>query len=69
MFWVEGTDGKWTERKIPTRAIDDLVRERNSSAVKAALKSLEEAPASTGSASRARRGRRKSAKTVGAGGA
>ena len=29
VFWVEGTDGKWTARKTPTRSVDELVRERN----------------------------------------
>lgn len=45
LFWIEGSDGKWTARKTPTRAIDDLVRERTSPAVKAALRSLLEADA------------------------
>ena len=25
VFWVEGTDGKWTARKTPTRTVDELV--------------------------------------------
>ncbi|MFO0449991.1 MAG: hypothetical protein ACK52I_15235 [Pseudomonadota bacterium] len=45
VFWVEGTDGKWTARKTPTRSVDEIVRERASPAVKSALKSLLEAPA------------------------
>lgn len=44
VFWVEGADGKWTTRKAPTRPIDDLIAERTSPAVKAALASLLEAP-------------------------
>ncbi len=44
VFWVE-TDGKWKPRSRPTRSIDELVRERTSPAVKAALKSLIDAPA------------------------
>jgi hypothetical protein len=44
VFWIEGSDGKWTARTTPTRPIDALVRERTSPAVKAALKSLLEAP-------------------------
>ncbi len=60
VFWVEGTDGKeagkWTARKTPTRSVDELVRERTSPAVKAALKSLLEAPASSGAAKKTRRG-------------
>jgi hypothetical protein len=48
MFWLEGSDGKWTARKKPTRLIDELVRERTSLAVRAALKSLLEAPLAAG---------------------
>lgn len=44
VFWVEGADGKWTSRKAPTRPIDDLIAERTSPAVKAALASLLDAP-------------------------
>jgi hypothetical protein len=62
VFWVEGTDGKWTTRKTPTKSVDELVKERTSPAVKAALKSLLEAPAVAGkSGGRRRGGRRKSA--------
>ena len=62
VFWVEGTDGKWTARKTPTRSIEELVRERTSPAVKSALKSLLEAPAAAGkSGVRRGGGRRKSA--------
>jgi hypothetical protein len=62
VFWVEGTDGKWTARKTPTRSVDELVRERTSPAVKSALESLLAAPGSTGkSGGRRGGGRRKSA--------
>lgn len=62
VFWIEGSDGKWTARKTPTRSIDELVRERTSPAVKSALKSLLEAPAASGkSAGRKGGGRRKAA--------
>ncbi len=62
VFWVGGTDGKWTARKTPTRSVDELVRERTSPAVKSALKSLLEAPAAAGkSGGRRGGGRRKSA--------
>jgi hypothetical protein len=44
VFWVEGDDGKWTRRPTPTRRIDDLIAERTSPAVKAALEDLLEAP-------------------------
>lgn len=40
VFWVEGTAGKWKARPKPTRAVEDLVAERDSAAVKAALGSL-----------------------------
>lgn len=45
VLWVEGADGKWAPRKTLTRSLEELVRERTSPAVKAALKSLLEAPA------------------------
>jgi len=61
VFWVEGSDGKWTARKTPTRSVDELVRERTSPAVKAALKSLLEAPIVQGGAGRGRGGRRTAA--------
>lgn len=44
LFWTEGTDGIWSARKTHTRSVTELVRERTSPAVKAALKSLLEAP-------------------------
>jgi hypothetical protein len=61
VFWIEGADGKWTARKAPTRSIDELVRERTSPAVKAALKSLLEAPVAQGGAGRGRGGRSRAA--------
>ena len=62
VFWVQGADGKWKAREIPTRSVIELVRERTSPAVKAALTSLLEAPAMNGG-SRARGGRRRAAGT------
>lgn len=50
VFWVEGTNGKWTARKTPTRSVDEVVFERAFTAVKAALNSLLEAPAASGGA-------------------
>jgi hypothetical protein len=55
VFWIEGSDGKWTARKAPTRSIDELVRERTSPAVKAALQQLLDAPAASGTARKSRR--------------
>ena len=56
VFWVEGDDGKWTRRPSPTRPVEELVAERTSPAVKAALASLLNAPEPAGGA---RKGRRK----------
>jgi hypothetical protein len=44
VLWVEGADGKWAARKPLTRSMDELIAERTSPAVKAALTSLLEAP-------------------------
>ncbi len=68
VFWVEGTDGKWTARKTPARSIDELVRERTSPAVKAALKSLLEAPVAQGGSGRGGRGRGRAAASADEGG-
>jgi hypothetical protein len=57
VFWVAGADGRWKARTTPTRPIADLVRERSSSAVKAALKSLLDVPVVAPRGGR-RRGRR-----------
>lgn len=56
VFWYQDDDEKWKPREEPTRPIDALIQERTSSAVKAALRSLMEAPEQSGSARR-RRGR------------
>jgi hypothetical protein len=57
ILWVEKADDRWMPRPTPTRPLDELVRERTSVAVKAALKSLLEAPVSKGNGGRGR-GRR-----------
>jgi hypothetical protein len=59
VFWVEGVDGKWKPSATPARPVDELVDERSSPAVKAALKSiLNVANAASSSASaRSRSGR------------
>jgi hypothetical protein len=54
VFWVYGDDGKWKPRPIPGRPMDQLIRERSSSAVKSALKSFLQAP-NGASATRSRR--------------
>jgi hypothetical protein len=57
VFWIDAQDGKWNPRPAPTRPVDELVRERASSAVKAALKSLLDAPTSATTGGRGRGGR------------
>ncbi|HTF61392.1 MAG TPA: hypothetical protein VK638_01640, partial [Edaphobacter sp.] len=57
-FWVEADDGKWKPRSIPTRSVEELVRDMTSSSVKAALKKLLEAPVPSAAASRGRGGHR-----------
>ncbi len=52
VFWVEGPDGKWTRRTTPSRPIDDLVAERSSPAVRAALADLLGAPGPAGGGGR-----------------
>jgi hypothetical protein len=54
VFWVEDAGGEWTLRPIPTRPVAEIVRERTSAAVKAALKSLLEAPLATTGGARGR---------------
>ena len=56
VFWIEGADGKWKARATPVKPVEELVRERTSPAVKAALQSLLEAPSATGG-KRTRRGK------------
>jgi hypothetical protein len=56
VFWVERNDGKWIAREKPTHSVEDLVRERTSPAVKAALKSLLDAPQPAGSGRKSRKG-------------
>ena len=54
-FWIEGSDGKWAPRAVPMRSVDELIDERTSVAVKAALKDVTEASAQTGRKIRVRR--------------
>jgi hypothetical protein len=55
VFWVEADDGKWEPRSNPKRPVDELVRERTSIAVKAALKALTEASVPNGPKTKTRR--------------
>jgi hypothetical protein len=55
IFWFEDEDGKWKPRKKPQKSVADLVSERTSIAVKAALKSLLDAPEPVAGAKRSRK--------------
>jgi hypothetical protein len=59
VFWVENNEGKWVVRPTPTLSIEEIVRERISPAVRAALDSLLQAPVAQkgGGRSRNRRAR------------
>lgn len=61
VFWVEGQDGKWKPRPTPSSPVEELVRERTTPAVKAALKSLLEAPIATGGGRRTKGARKERA--------
>jgi hypothetical protein len=54
-LWFEDEDGKWKPRKKLHRSVDDLVSERTSTAVKAALTSLLDSPGPTAGAKRSRK--------------
>lgn len=54
VFWEVGADGKWKPRPIPTRPFDELINERSSVSVKAALKGLIEASTPAGTKARAK---------------
>ncbi|MEO5726812.1 MAG: hypothetical protein ABI134_21520, partial [Byssovorax sp.] len=60
VFWLEDAAGKWKPRPEPTMSLEALVQERSSREVKAALKSLLEAP--TAGSGGAKRGGGKGAK-------
>lgn len=57
VFWYQDDDEKWKARKEPTKPMAALVAERTSAAVKAALKSLIDAPEAASGMRRGRRGR------------
>jgi hypothetical protein len=57
VFWAEQANGTWEPRSKPTRPLAELVRERTSPAVQAALKNLIGAP-SAAAGTRARREKR-----------
>lgn len=47
VFWVETRQDGWTTRQQPTRPVDELIAERTSPAVAAALRGLLDAPVTT----------------------
>lgn len=46
-FWVEGKDGKWTQRAVAPTTVQQLIAERTSPSVTRALEALRAAPAPT----------------------
>jgi len=44
VFWYEDEDGKWKKREVSQKEIDELIQERTSPSVKAALNELFSAP-------------------------
>ena len=54
VFWMENSEGKWVARETPTRPVDELIHERASPAVKAALDSLLQAPVAQNGRGRSR---------------
>ena len=52
IFWAEDSHGKWQPRQVETDRIDQLIKDRTSSAVKAALDDLLSAPTPSGSSGR-----------------
>jgi hypothetical protein len=57
VFWFKDSDGKYSQIKTPTKSIDQLIREKTSPAVKAALNSLLNAPAQGGAKKSTKRGK------------
>lgn len=62
VFWAQesgkkGQDGKWVPKPDTRDLVPDLVKARTSPAVKSALKSLLDAPAASGTAKKARKGK------------
>ena len=55
VFWFEDDDGKWKPLDKPARPVTSLIAERTSPAVKAALKSILEAPDTTVTVKRSRK--------------
>jgi hypothetical protein len=47
VFWMEEDEGKWSPRAVPTHPVEDLVGERSSPGVTAALQTASGAPGTT----------------------
>ena len=62
IFWYEDEDGKWHQKSVSQKEIDDLVADRTSPAVKDALKTLQEAPSPTSTNSQQKRKKSRSQK-------
>ncbi|MFP4474002.1 MAG: Eco57I restriction-modification methylase domain-containing protein [Desulfatibacillaceae bacterium] len=54
-FWEEDDKGKWAPKKVSGEAVQDLIAERTSPTVKAALDDLLKAPAPAGTATKRRK--------------
>ncbi len=54
VFWFEDAEDKWQPRQTPTKPVEELVQERSSPAVKAALNSLLDAPVANSNSGRGR---------------
>jgi hypothetical protein len=57
VFWFKDSEGKYSQVKAPTKSLDQLIREKTSPAVKAALNSLLNAPVQGGAKKSAKRGK------------
>jgi len=57
VFWAEASHGKWAARKKPTQPTAELVTERTSAAVKAALTGLVDSPSPINSGKRSKNSR------------
>jgi hypothetical protein len=55
VFWDQDANSKWKTRSTPSRTVDELILQRSSPAVKAALKILLESPDSVATSRRRRR--------------
>jgi hypothetical protein len=58
VFWMEGPDGRRAPRKTPTHPIDELIAERTSPAIKAALVNLVDSPSQIASGKRTKNSRK-----------